>query len=174
MSRSRQRRATGPGPGSDALLFSCSLMYLGGFVLIWRSFCGSGCTPPPWRAKKNVNIRRSKLIWHSESGTRRNWSTMAPTTWTWNCACRLTTLTWYTCTVVIHTVCRKEWIFGILIKVPALLLCLTLQDEEKKESVNDETIMDIDKADSGNPLAATDYVEELYNFYRETEVIINP
>ncbi|TVU25662.1 hypothetical protein EJB05_28166, partial [Eragrostis curvula] len=32
-----------------------------------------------------------------------------------------------------------------------------------------ETIDDTDKADSKDPLAATEYVEELYNFYRETE-----
>lgn len=31
--------------------------------------------------------------------------------------------------------------------------------------------MDIDSADSRNPLAATEYVEELYKFYRENEVI---
>jgi hypothetical protein len=54
---------------------------------------------------------------------------------------------------------------------PSLLLRFVLQDEENRDSVNDEAIMDIDKADSGNQLAATEYVQELYNFYRETEVI---
>ena len=48
-----------------------------------------------------------------------------------------------------------------------------MQDEtDHKDSVNeDESIMDIDNADSGNPLAATEYVEVLYKFYRENEVI---
>ncbi|TVT98294.1 hypothetical protein EJB05_56426 [Eragrostis curvula] len=41
--------------------------------------------------------------------------------------------------------------------------------DEDKVSVNDESVMDIDSADSKNPLAATEYVEELYKFYRETE-----
>ncbi|TVU14886.1 hypothetical protein EJB05_38383 [Eragrostis curvula] len=45
----------------------------------------------------------------------------------------------------------------------------TDMDEQHKDSPNDEMVMDIDKADSGNPLAATEYVEELYNFYRKTE-----
>lgn len=43
---------------------------------------------------------------------------------------------------------------------------------ENKDIMNeDELLMDIDSADSGNPLAATEYVEELYTFYRENEVI---
>lgn len=48
-----------------------------------------------------------------------------------------------------------------------------MQDEtEHKDIINeDESIMDIDSADSGNPLAATEYVEELYKFYRENEVV---
>jgi G2/mitotic-specific cyclin-B, other len=37
--------------------------------------------------------------------------------------------------------------------------------------VNDESIMDIDSADSRNPLAVTEYVKELYEFYRDNEVI---
>ena len=54
-----------------------------------------------------------------------------------------------------------------------LVIRLVIQDEtDHKDSVNeDESIMDIDNADSGNPLAATEYVEELYKFYRENEVI---
>ncbi|PWZ36560.1 hypothetical protein Zm00014a_019357 [Zea mays] len=41
---------------------------------------------------------------------------------------------------------------------------------ENKDIMNeDELLMDIDSADSGNPLAATEYVEELYTFYRENE-----
>jgi G2/mitotic-specific cyclin-B, other len=56
---------------------------------------------------------------------------------------------------------------------PDLVLRLVMQDEtDHKDSVNeDESIMDIDSADSGNPLAATEYVEELYKFYRQNEVI---
>jgi len=48
-----------------------------------------------------------------------------------------------------------------------------IQDEtDHKDSMSeDEFTMDIDSADSGNPLAATEYVEELYKFYRENEVI---
>ncbi|KAK3141790.1 hypothetical protein QOZ80_4BG0338360 [Eleusine coracana subsp. coracana] len=41
--------------------------------------------------------------------------------------------------------------------------------DDDKDSANDELIMDIDSADSRNPLAATEYVEELYKFYRENE-----
>ncbi|XP_006653676.1 cyclin-B2-1 isoform X1 [Oryza brachyantha] len=46
-------------------------------------------------------------------------------------------------------------------------------DEEESECKDiddeDESMMDIDSADSGNPLAATEYVEEMYKFYRENE-----
>jgi len=54
-----------------------------------------------------------------------------------------------------------------------LVIRLVIQDEtDHKDSMNeDEFIMDIDSVDSGNPLAATEYVEELYKFYRENEVI---
>jgi hypothetical protein len=54
---------------------------------------------------------------------------------------------------------------------PSLLLHFVLQDKENKNSVNDVANMVIDKANSGNQLAATESVEELYNFYRQTEVI---
>ncbi|CAL5015431.1 unnamed protein product [Urochloa decumbens] len=44
------------------------------------------------------------------------------------------------------------------------------ETDHKEISVKeDESLMDIDSADSGNPLAATEYVEELYKFYRENE-----
>jgi hypothetical protein len=43
--------------------------------------------------------------------------------------------------------------------------------DECNDTDEDESMMDIDSADSGNPLAATEYVEELYKFYRENEVI---
>ncbi|RLM74004.1 cyclin-B2-1 [Panicum miliaceum] len=47
---------------------------------------------------------------------------------------------------------------------------IDMDETDHKDSVNeDESIMDIDSADSGNPLAATEYVEELYKFYRENE-----
>uniref|UniRef100_A0A0D9W887 Cyclin N-terminal domain-containing protein n=1 Tax=Leersia perrieri TaxID=77586 RepID=A0A0D9W887_9ORYZ len=44
-------------------------------------------------------------------------------------------------------------------------------DEESEcgDTDDDESMMDIDSVDSGNPLAATEYVEELYKFYRENE-----
>lgn len=55
------------------------------------------------------------------------------------------------------------------------LLPVVMQEQDEtdsKDSVNeDESLMDIDSTDSGNPLAATEYVEELYKFYRENEVI---
>lgn len=53
------------------------------------------------------------------------------------------------------------------------LLRVVMQDEtDSKDSENEEeSIMDIDSADSGNPLAATEYVDALYKFYRENEVI---
>ncbi|AQK45693.1 cyclin superfamily protein, putative [Zea mays] len=50
-------------------------------------------------------------------------------------------------------------------------------ETENKDIMNqDESLMDIDSADSGNPLAATEYVEELYKFYRENEAksCVNP
>lgn len=40
--------------------------------------------------------------------------------------------------------------------------------------MDDVSLMDIDSADSGNPLAATEYVDEIYRFYRENEVIYCP
>ncbi|KQJ84056.1 cyclin-B2-1 [Brachypodium distachyon] len=43
-----------------------------------------------------------------------------------------------------------------------------MDEEEQNENV-DESLMDIDSADLGNPLAATEYVEEIYKFYRENE-----
>ncbi|KAF8702475.1 hypothetical protein HU200_032853 [Digitaria exilis] len=47
---------------------------------------------------------------------------------------------------------------------------IDMDETDNKDSVNeDESFMDIDSADSGNPLAATEYVEELYKFYRENE-----
>ncbi|CAO2043349.1 unnamed protein product [Urochloa humidicola] len=43
------------------------------------------------------------------------------------------------------------------------------ETDHKDSAKEDETLMDIDSADSGNPLAATEYIEELYKFYRENE-----
>lgn len=63
--------------------------------------------------------------------------------------------------------------FGHLCHGSGLLFCLAMQGEtENKDIMNqDESLMDIDSADSGNPLAVTEYVEELYKFYRENEVV---
>uniref|UniRef100_A0A0E0KTY7 Uncharacterized protein n=1 Tax=Oryza punctata TaxID=4537 RepID=A0A0E0KTY7_ORYPU len=50
--------------------------------------------------------------------------------------------------------------------------CESIDDiavDECNDTDEDESMMDIDSADSGNPLAATEYVEELYKFYRENE-----
>lgn len=38
------------------------------------------------------------------------------------------------------------------------------------EDVIQEPIIDIDSSDAKNPLAVTDYVEDLYAFYRKMEV----
>jgi len=67
----------------------------------------------------------------------------------------------------------QKWMgFGHLCHGSGLLLCLAMQGETENKDMNqDESLMDIDSADSGNPLAATEYVEELYKFYRENEVV---
>ncbi|KAF7010418.1 hypothetical protein CFC21_024835 [Triticum aestivum] len=44
-----------------------------------------------------------------------------------------------------------------------------MDEEEQEDIVDDVSLMDIDSGDSGNPLAATEYVEEIYRFYRENE-----
>ncbi|KAK1684734.1 hypothetical protein QYE76_045582 [Lolium multiflorum] len=40
---------------------------------------------------------------------------------------------------------------------------------EDAASEDDESLMDIDSADAGNPLAATEYVQEMYKYYWENE-----
>jgi hypothetical protein len=65
---------------------------------------------------------------------------------------------------------------GIFVMALAYFYVLAMQGDEteNKDIMNqDESLMDIDSADSGNPLAATEYVEELYKFYRENEVDIS-
>ncbi|XP_072957219.1 cyclin-B2-1-like [Typha angustifolia] len=42
--------------------------------------------------------------------------------------------------------------------------------EVEMEDVIMESTLDIDRSDSNNPLAVVDYVEEIYRFYRQTEV----
>lgn len=44
-----------------------------------------------------------------------------------------------------------------------------MDENELKDDLEDESLMDIDSADSGNPLAATEYVEEIYKYYWENE-----
>uniref|UniRef100_A0ACD5V5R7 Uncharacterized protein n=1 Tax=Avena sativa TaxID=4498 RepID=A0ACD5V5R7_AVESA len=44
-----------------------------------------------------------------------------------------------------------------------------MDENDLKDALEDESLMDIDSADSGNPLAATEYVEEIYKYYRENE-----
>ncbi|KAL5216358.1 hypothetical protein ABZP36_007759 [Zizania latifolia] len=54
--------------------------------------------------------------------------------------------------------------------VDVITVTLTLKDEtECDDTEEEESMMDIDSVDSGNPLAATEYVEEMYKFYRENE-----
>jgi len=38
------------------------------------------------------------------------------------------------------------------------------------EDIIDETVLDIDVCDANNPLAVVDYIEDLYAYYRKTEV----
>ncbi|URE02806.1 cyclin-B2-2, partial [Musa troglodytarum] len=42
--------------------------------------------------------------------------------------------------------------------------------EVEMEDIVADTVPDIDSCDSNNPLAVVEYVEEIYNFYRQTEV----
>lgn len=42
------------------------------------------------------------------------------------------------------------------------------------EDLEEESIPDIDSCDAKNPLAVVEYVEEIYDFYRQTEVNFDP
>ncbi|XVF35831.1 hypothetical protein REPUB_Repub19eG0004700 [Reevesia pubescens] len=42
-------------------------------------------------------------------------------------------------------------------------------EEVEMEDVDDEPLMDIDNCDKKNPLAAVEYIDDLYNFYRKAE-----
>lgn len=42
------------------------------------------------------------------------------------------------------------------------------------EDLEEEPIPDIDSCDAKNPLAVVEYVEDIYNFYRQTEVNLDP
>lgn len=42
---------------------------------------------------------------------------------------------------------------------------------EFNKEVEMEDIIDIDSSDHNNPLALVDYVEDIYTFYRKTEVV---
>ncbi|KAM0869499.1 hypothetical protein ACQ4PT_040637 [Festuca glaucescens] len=44
-----------------------------------------------------------------------------------------------------------------------------MDENEFEDASEDESLMDIDSADAGNPLAATEYVEEMYKYYRDNE-----
>ncbi|CAN6203945.1 unnamed protein product [Urochloa humidicola] len=73
--------------------------------------------------------------------------------------------------------CKKEHVDdGIVVidveqnePVPNVDIDVGETDHKEISVKEDESLMDIDSADSGNPLAATEYVEELYKFYRENE-----
>ena len=47
---------------------------------------------------------------------------------------------------------------------------LEMAETEYEDNVEDAPLMDIDSAYSGNLLAATEHVKEIYKFYRENEV----
>jgi hypothetical protein len=38
------------------------------------------------------------------------------------------------------------------------------------EDIMEEPILDIDTSDADNPLAVTEYIEDLYSYYRKVEV----
>lgn len=46
-----------------------------------------------------------------------------------------------------------------------------LQEEVEMEDIfEDDPILDIDGCDSKNPLAVTEYVDDIYSYYRKMEV----
>ncbi|TVU25668.1 hypothetical protein EJB05_28173, partial [Eragrostis curvula] len=75
---------------------------------------------------------------------------------------------------VVDLVSPKEPIYDCTIDLDEDLYELAddIDMDEDNVSVNDESVMDIDSADSKNPLAVTECVEELYKFYRETELVL--
>ncbi|KAH9325270.1 hypothetical protein KI387_005448, partial [Taxus chinensis] len=56
------------------------------------------------------------------------------------------------------------------------IIDLTYQEEDDDECCEmeieeeEDPVPDIDEADKGNPLAVADYVQDIYSFYRETEI----
>lgn len=40
------------------------------------------------------------------------------------------------------------------------------------EDIFEEPVVDIDSCDAKNPLAVTDYVEDLYAYYKKVEVVL--
>jgi cyclin B len=38
------------------------------------------------------------------------------------------------------------------------------------EDIMEEPILDIDTTDANNPLAVTEYIEDLYSYYRKVEI----
>ena len=43
-------------------------------------------------------------------------------------------------------------------------------EEVEMTDLDAEPVVDIDSSDSNNPLAVVDYVEDIYTYYRQTEV----
>lgn len=41
-----------------------------------------------------------------------------------------------------------------------------------KDVITDEPIVDIDSIDKKNPLAVVEYIDDIYSYYRKSEVII--
>lgn len=48
--------------------------------------------------------------------------------------------------------------------------CIQQEEVEMEDVTVEEPILDIDVSDSKNSLAAVEYVQDLYEFYREMEV----
>lgn len=41
-----------------------------------------------------------------------------------------------------------------------------------EDAMEDDTVLDIDGSDRENPLAVVEYIDDLYNFYKKTEVAL--
>ncbi|KAH7567031.1 hypothetical protein ACOSP7_011272 [Xanthoceras sorbifolium] len=44
-----------------------------------------------------------------------------------------------------------------------------MEEEVEMEDVDEESVVDIDMGDKGNPLAVVEYIDDIYNFYRKAE-----
>lgn len=54
-----------------------------------------------------------------------------------------------------------------------VLMCFDFQQEVEMEDIAEEPILDIDSCDKKNQLAVVEYINDLYTYYKEAEVILN-